>query len=204
MLTPLCANWDRTNNMTNRKILKVNTRDLRVPCPRARLSDIDLIDGVNVYGGASIGGALTGALIEVADSHPEEAPPGLTDFFRTIHLRIGSKRLVAALEPFRSEIEFVPVCVDYQGRRIDGEYFVLNSLKRVKALDMGQSIVEIDEEVGIVGAQKVVLDETKLTDIQWCVVDEIQEVVVSQAIQDAIVKSGCIGCRFQAIEEFHF
>lgn len=190
--------------MTKRKILEVDTRGLRLPCPQARLADMEAIAGVYVYGGERISEKLSGALIEVVDQHSDEALPGLTDFFRTTDLRIGSKRLVAALEPFRSDIEFVPVSVDYQGRRIDGEYFVLNSLKRVKALDMSLSIVEMDEEVGVVGAQKVVLDETKLADIQWCVVDEIYSVVISQAVQDAIVDSGCVGCRFQAIEEFQF
>ena len=157
-----------------------------------------------MWGGVSLAGKLVNPLINVEDSHPEEAPPGLTDFFRSLNLTVVSARLRNALTPFHSEMEYLPAVVSYRGRLIQSEFFVLNSLLRIKALDMQRSVVEMDEEIGVVGASKVVLDDSKLVGVDWCVVDELNRIVVSRKVQDAVRQSGCIGCTFQRIDELEF
>jgi hypothetical protein len=140
-------------------------------------------------------------VIQVEDNHPEQAPPGLTDFFENQHFQIASAKLKSSLEVFSKDIEFVPVTLNYDGKLIEKKYFILHPLRRIQGLDRNRSVFEEDEGF-ICGISKVVLDESKFEGVDWAILDEGCPVIVSEAVQRAMNNSGCIGFQFTEVSDF--
>lgn len=142
-------------------------------------------------------------IIQVEDNHPEQAPPGLTDFFETTDFQIASNKLKNSLLSFSRDIEFVPVILQYDGKFIENEFFILHPLRRIDGLDRSQSVIEEDEGF-VVGIIKAVLDESKFKELDWAVLDECSKVIVSESVQRAMKDSGCIGFQFTEVSDFTF
>lgn len=180
------------------RFVEVDTRTLDVPKPIARFAGPDVSPRAWWYGGKSWKDEMPAPLIiEVSDSPAFEAPAGLTDFFRTTHIRLVSNRLRKVLEEFGAEVEFWPITLRYRGEVFDGDYWAANALLRLKAVDREKSLIELDEEMGdAISVDRLVLDEAVFIDKHWAIVDEVQRIAVSQEVQDGILASGCTGMRF--------
>lgn len=174
--------------------------------PYARLDAKGLPAKFWWWGGVSWCGKLEGPLtVEVEDAPPAEAPGGLTDFFRTTNVRLVSAQMRALLESYESELEFWPVRLTYQGTQQSVEYYAVNALRRVKALDLERSIVELDTETGTaITADRVAIAEDALGKGHWTVVQEINRVAVSDRLREALLQSSFRGFRFVPPSEVRF
>lgn len=140
-------------------------------------------------------------VITVEDNHQEEAPPGLTDFFRTTDFRIVSNKLKNALKLYAKDIEFVPVILQYNGKLIEHQYSILNPLRCIQGLDRSFSVFT-ELEGFIISIDKLVLDESKFEGIDWAILDVSSAPIVSEAVQKTMQDSGCIGFQFTEISDF--
>ncbi len=180
------------------RFIDVDLRSLAQPRPLARLIPGTAPHRFWWWGGQSWKGKLSGPLaVEVEDAPCEEAPVGLTDFFRTTDQWIVSSYLKAELEASGAEIEFWPTDVTYRCRTVTGEYFAANTIHRVRAVDTQKSDIEIDPELGDATAvRRLVLDESKILPRQWVVVEEVLKIAVSERLQEALLQSPLKGFRF--------
>ncbi len=150
------------------------------------------------WGGGRSWKDLLDVPVTVEASDGNEVPPGLPDFFHTISLHFVSTRLRLLLENAGAEIEFWPASVHYAGQVDANSYFVANPLIQLPALDIERSAVELDDMGLALSAEHVVLDEAKLANTNWAKVRELQQVVVSSVVQNALRESGFSG--FQLVE----
>jgi hypothetical protein len=180
------------------RFIDVDMNSPGVPKPFARLVPESAPTRFWWWGGQSWEGKLNGPLvIEIQDPPSQEAPAGLTDFMRTANQWIVSSRLKSELEALNAEIEFWPVDLNYQNRTASGQYFAANSIYRVKAVDIDNSDVDIDPELGdALSVRRLVLDESKILPRHWAFVDEVQRIAVSEDLQAALAHSSSTGFRF--------
>lgn len=176
------------------QILQVDTSG-RVPCPEASNPMRSKLRGLKTMGGISLAGKFPELTLVVQDGY--EAPPGLVDYFKVGLLHVVSERLKAVFSSHNAELEYFPAIVMYNGSATDGKYFVANPLKRIKAIDLENSDVELDDELGdALWVEELVLDESCFSGIKLAVIDEIQRVGLQPEIALAVESAGCTGCSF--------
>lgn len=176
------------------QILQVDTSG-RVPCPEVSNPTRSKLRGLQTMGGVSLAGKFPDLTLEMQDGH--EAPPGLVDYFKVGLLHVVSERLKAVFSSHSAELEYFPTVVMYNGSATVDEYFVANPLKRVRALDLANSDVDLDSELGDArSVRKLVLDESSFSGLRLAVIDEIQRVGVLHEIALAVESAGCTGCSF--------
>jgi hypothetical protein len=188
----------------NMKILKSSFDD-SLPDPIASFGDWDAFSDSKLpfLKGAPLGPVtLRPIVIKVEDNHPEQAPPGLIDYFRANTFHIASAKLKSSLEAFSKDVEFVPVTLHYHGKLIEHKYFILHPLRRIEGLDRKQSVFEEDEGF-IISISKTVIDESKFEGIDCAYFAEGSVVLLSDAVQRAMKASGCVGFQFTEISEFN-
>ena len=180
--------------MTMRIIGRDTSR--KVPCPTVKLTNLDLLDEFPWWGGESLKGRSPMMKL-IATDDEDGGARGLPDFMSSVHLRIASERLKAVLESLDLKVEFLPVTVFYKRRPSPQKYFAVNSLLRIKGLDMERSDVDFVKGSDLaVWKRKIALDEKKLRDKHWVIVAELQRIAVSEKVEAAIRASGCTGCAF--------
>ena len=143
--------------------------------------------GLKTMGGVSLAGEFPELTLAVQDGY--DAPPGLVDYFKVGLLHVVSERLKAVLSSHNAELEYFPAVVMYNGSATEVKYFVANPLKRIKAIDLGKSDIELDGE-------KLVLNESCFSGIKLAVIDEVQRIGLQQEIALAVESAGCTGCSF--------
>ncbi len=155
----------------------------------------EILEGLNTIGGATLAGIFPALTLVLRDG--PEAPPGLVDYFRVGLLKIVSTKLKAVFEKVGAEFEYFPVTVLYRGEPTKGDFFVANPLQRFNAVDLTNSDVEIDEELGdALAVTKLVLDETRFGTVKLAVIAEINRIGATPEVVAAVEASGCIGCAF--------
>ena len=185
---------DRALQKITMRILKRDT-SIQTPCPNVKMANLDQLDEFPWWGGQTLKGQFPKMKLIAKD--PEEGAPGLADFMRTIHLDIASDRLKSVLEPLKLKVEFLPVTIFYKRKPSPQKYFVVNSLLRMKGLDLARSDVDFVEGSDLaVWKRKIVLDEKKLKGKHWVMVAELISIAVSEKVEAAIRASGCTGCAF--------
>lgn len=176
-------------------ILLIRDTTTTAPYPSCRLSDVHQLDDIQFWGGVSLKGKFPKLTVFAEDS--ADSPSGLTDFFGTIHLNFVSKRLKDVLLKANAEVEFFATEVIYNGNPSSEAFYAINSLHRIKALDLANSDVEIDDELGdVLVARKIQLEESRVEKYNWLIVDEINRIAVSKHVVREIQHSGCSGCSF--------
>jgi hypothetical protein len=176
------------------KLIKIDTSG-KVPCPEADNPMLRELRGLKTGGGTSLAGKFPDLTLILIDGY--ETPPGLVDYFTVGLLNVVSSKLKLVLESVAAELEYFPVTVLYHDEPTSVRYFVANPLKRIRAVDMDNSEVELDEELGYAfSVQKLILDESKFDNIKLAVVDEIQRIGVQLDVVAAVELSGCTGCSF--------
>ena len=176
-------------------ILLIRDTSTNTPYPSCRLSDVHQLDNIQFWGGVSLKGKFPQLTVLAEDS--SDSPSGLTDFFGTIHLNFVSQHLKDTLLKANAEVEFFPTSVIYNGSPSSEIFYAINSLHRIKALDLPNSDVEIDDELGdVLVARKVQLEESRIEKYNWLIVDEINRIAISKHVMQEIQNSGCSGCSF--------
>lgn len=176
-------------------ILLTRDTSANTPYPSCRLSDVHQLDSIHFWGGVSLKGKFP-QLTVFAEDDPN-SPSGLTDFIGTIHLNFVSEKLKDALLKANAEVEFFPATVIYNNKKIPESFYAINSLHRIKALDLPNSDVEIDDELGdVLVARKIRIDDSKIEKYNWLIIDEINRIAVSKHLMHGIQQSGCSGCSF--------
>lgn len=176
------------------QILQVDTSG-QVPCPEVSNPTRSKLRGLQTMGGVSLAGKFPQLTLEMQDG--DEAPPGLVDYFKVGLLHVVSERLKAAFSSHSAELEYFPAVVMYNGSATAVKYFVANPLKRIKAIDLENSDVDLDSELGDArSVRKLVLDESRFSGIRLAVIDEIQRVGLQHEIALAVESAGCTGCSF--------
>ncbi|KMW47103.1 hypothetical protein PQH03_15245 [Ralstonia insidiosa] len=151
--------------------------------------------GLKTMGGVSLAGEFPELTLAVQDGY--DAPPGLVDYFKVGLLHVVSERLKAVLSSHNAELEYFPAVVMYNGSATEVKYFVANPLKRIKAIDLGKSDIELDGELGdALWVKKLVLNESCFSGIKLAVIDEVQRIGLQQEIALAVESAGCTGCSF--------
>ena len=175
------------------KLLKTDTNG-NVPCPIAENITRTELRGLNIIGGTSLAGKFPELTFVLRDG--DEVPTGLVDYFKSGLLHVVSNKLKSALESIKAEFEYFPVSVFYNEKPI-GEYFVANPLISIKAVDVLNSDIVFDNELGdAISIKKLVLDESKFKGIKAAVIDEIGRIGLSNDAIAAIESSKCIGIDF--------
>lgn len=182
------------------RFIEVETRGSGTP--HARLVGPTLPRDFWWWGGVSWVGKIDGPLLVEIVTTSDRSSGDLTDFFRTTNVRIVSSRLQEVLKRASTETEFWPVTILRGQEVIQGKYYAVNSLETRRAVDTGRSIVEFDEELGdAIAVEKLILDEQKLQELRWAMVEEVHRIAVSEDVQQAITLSGCTGfCFLDPIE----
>ena len=176
------------------KILKTDTTDA-VPCPIAKNFDLASLRGIKTIGGVRLAGKFPPLTLQLDDG--DESPSGLVDYFKVGLLHVVSSKLRAVLERVGAELEYLSVNVVYHGNPAMTDFFVANPLKRFNAIDMRNSDLTLDEELGdALVVRRLVIDETKFTETKLAVVAEIQKIGVQSEVALTVESSGCIGCVF--------
>jgi hypothetical protein len=178
-------------------MLKLLTIDAsgRAPFPEVDNPMLDKLNGLMTIGGYSLEGNFPKLTLWAKDGY--ESPEGLPDYFTVGLLNIMSSKLKATLQLLRAELEFFPVTINYRGKNIETQYFIGNPLLRIKGIDLSQSIVEIDEEIGdALFVKRLVLDESRFERVKFAVVDEIQYIAVQEEVALAVMRADCTGCVF--------
>ena len=157
------------------RILTEDDRDAGwgIPAPIARLVESSLPAGFDPWSGQDWNLA-TPLVVDVLDAPPDEAPPGLTDFFQAGQVAIVSERLRDAVHACEPEVRFWPVELrDHPAPAM--RWFAVNPLLRVDSARF---------------------DETAFTGGHWVLEPQGRHVFVSPAIQEALRNSTCVGYRF--------
>lgn len=176
------------------KLLTPDTSGI-APFPCVQNPMRDLLRGLKTCGGYSLEGKFPRLRLTAEDGF--ECAAGLGDYFTVGLLNVFSSKMKSALQCVGAELEFFPVDVQYNGEETTTKYFVGNLLRRIKGIDLSNSIVELDEEVGnALAVEKLVLDEGKFEGTKIAVVHEIQQIAVTEEVVAALHKAGCIGCAF--------
>lgn len=179
------------------RFIEVETRRREGVAPDARLVGPTLPPKFWWWGGTSWAGKIEGPLLVEVAATPGTLNERLTDFFRTTNARIVSARLKEVLRQAGAEVEFWPATILLGQEVIQEKFFAVNSLVRRRAVDLDRSKIELDDEFGdALSVEKLVLDEQKLQDVKWAVVEEVNRIAVDEQIQHAISLAGCTGCRF--------
>lgn len=188
------------------RFIEPDTRSRNVAMPYARLVPTGLPPRVWWWGGRPLREQLTLPLtIEVEDAPRTEAPPGLTDFFRTTNVRLASARMRRVLESVGAEVEFWPARILYSGSEVAGEFFAVTALHARHAIDFRLSDIEMEAETGMaLTAKKVVLDESALAGVHWAVVKEVNRIAVSEALGSALMDAALQGIRLVDPAEVSF
>lgn len=172
------------------KPLQIDTSG-RVPCPDAENLTLSKLINVPISRGTSIAGLFPELVLRLKDG--DDSPRGLVDYFRAGLLHVVSSKLRLAFESINAELEYFPVTVLYNGQQLHS-FYVANPLRRLKAVDLEKSEVDIDEELGdAISVHRLILDETKLEGVKLAIIDEILLVGVSEEVASAIVRSDCTG-----------
>lgn len=176
------------------KLLSVDTCG-RVPCPIAENLDLSGLRGFKTMGGVPLSDRFPDLTIQLTDG--DECPSGLVDYFQAGLLNIASLKLRKVLEDAGAEVEYLPVRVLYNEKPTEIEYFVANPLMRFDAIDIINSEVELDEELGdALSVNRLVIDQLKFKGVKLAVIAEIQKIGVQTEVAIAVKSSGCIGCMF--------
>ena len=144
-----------------------------IPAPIARLVESSLPAGFEARSGQDWNLAAP-LVVEVHDAPPDEAPSGLTDFFHASAVDIVSERFRDVVQPCAPEVKFWPVELRY-GPAPTMRYFAINPLLRVHDANF---------------------DETTFAGGHWVLNPHGAHVFVAPAIQEALLKSTCVGYRF--------
>jgi len=151
--------------------------------------------GFKTLGGVRLGDDFPDLTIQLTDG--DECPSGLVDYFQVGLLNIASLKLRKVLEDSGAEVEYLPIRVLYNGKPSQFEYFVANPLMRFDAIDIANSEVELDEELGdALSVNRLVIDKLKFKNVKLAVIAEIQRIGVQTEVAAAVKSSGCIGCTF--------
>lgn len=176
------------------QILQVDASG-RVPCPEVSNPTRSKLLGLKTMGGISLAGKFPELTLVAQDGH--EAPPGLVDYFKVGLLHVVSERLKAVFSSHNAELEYFPAVVIYDGSTTEARYFIANPLKRIKAVDLGKSDIELDGELGdALWVKRLVLDESCFSGVGLAVIDEVQRIGVQPEIALAVELAGCRGCTF--------
>lgn len=184
------------------KLLRVDTSG-NVPCPTARNLMLASLRGLKTLGGVSLLDKFPAITLELLDG--EESPSGLVDYFKVGLLNVVSVRLKKVFEDVGVEAEFFPVTVLYHGEPTSINYFVANPLKRFAALDIENSDVDLDDELGdALVVRKMVIDESKFDDVKLAVISEVNRIGVQDEVALAVQSSGCTGSAFVEPESVRY
>ncbi len=176
------------------KLLRVDVSG-RVPCPEVSNPTREKLDGLKTLGGVSLQGRFPALTLVLRDG--PEAPPGLVDYFTVGLLKVVSTKLKGVFENIGAEFEYFPVTVCYGGKPTAEDFFVANPLERFAAVDLANSEIELDAEIGdALTVNKLFLDETRFKQVTLAVIAEINEIGVTQEVVAAVEAAGCIGCAF--------
>lgn len=176
------------------KLLNVDTSG-KVPCPNVENIDPSSLRAFKTLGGVRLGDSFPDLTLELTDG--DECPSGPVDYFQAGLLNITSWKLRKVLEDVGAEVEYLPVRVLYNGKRTQIEYFVANPLERFNAIDIVNSDVELDEELGdALSVNRLVIDKLKFNGVKLAVIAEIQKIGVQAEVAVAVESSGCVGCVF--------
>lgn len=166
-----------------------------VPYPAVDNPMRSKLRGLKTIGGESLVGKFPDLTLELSDGY--ETPSGLVDYFEVGLLRVASSKLKSVFESVGAELEYFHVEVLYKNIPTTIEYFVMNPLKRLGGVDIDNSDITLDEEIGdAVEIRKLVIDESKLVGIKLAVIAEIHHIGVQSEVAKAVELSGCIGCVF--------
>lgn len=167
----------------------------RNPCPIAINLDLEKLRGLKTLGGVSLKGSFPTLTIALRDG--DESPPGIVDYFKVGLLNVVSSKLKNIFESLNAEMEYFLVNVIYNGEPTQLHYFVANPLKRFDAIDIINSEVVLDEELGdALSVKKLVIDQMKFQNVKLAVIGEIQQIGVQDEVAESIMLSDCIGCAF--------
>jgi hypothetical protein len=176
------------------QLMEVDTSG-NVPCPEVDNPMLSKLRGLKTNGGVSLAGKFPELTLTLNDGY--ETPPGLVDYFRVGLLKVVSSKLKVVFDSEGAELEYFPVTVLYRNEPTSSQYFVANPLKRIKAIDLGESEVELDDEVGMAwSVKKLIIDESKFNGIKLAVIAEIQRIGLQPDLALAVQLSGCTGCTF--------
>lgn len=176
------------------KLMRVDVSGT-VPCPDASNPMREKLKGLKTFGGVTLAGIFPALTLVLRDGY--ESPRGLVDYFSVGLLKIVSSKLKTVFETVGAEFEYFPVTVLYRGKPTREDFFVANPLQRFNAVDLANSDVEIDEELGdALAVTKLVLDETRFETVKLAVIAEIQTIGARPEVVAAIEAAGCIGCAF--------
>ncbi len=175
------------------KLLQTDLSD-DVPYPDVENPTSDALQDVYTLGGVSLAGKFPPQTLVYKVC---ERPFGLVDYFSVGLLAVVSEKLKSVLEGANAEAEYFPVTVLYRRVPTPLQYFVMNPLVRLKAVDLEHSVVEIDEDIGdCLDIDKLVIDETKFQGIQMAMIHEIGYIGMQEELAALVKAAGCIGCDF--------
>lgn len=175
------------------KLIQTDLSD-DVPYPDVDNLTLDELEDVDICGGVSLAGKFPEQQFEYSFS---ERPYGLVDYFEVGMLTVVSEKLKLVLESAQAEVEYFPVTVWYRRKPATVQYFAINPLVLLKAVDLARSKLEIDERLGLCESiEELVLDESKFAGLKLAMIDEIGRIGVQQELAEKIVAAGCIGCAF--------
>jgi len=160
---------------------------------QGKVTQSSVLIGLNLTGGVALGDKWPKVTIDViSDDKP-------ADSFLSGPLLIVSRRLSDLISKHTqtSEVEFLPVEVNYQGKSF-GEYYFLNVLAICDLLDRNHSIFsEFDGEVDsidrVVLKKDIEMQKTifQLDAIEWllCVDEKLAELIENKDFSGVVFKS---------------
>lgn len=173
-----------------------------VPFPELSTEGFDLPRHVFPMGGPPISAYLPKNLVfSVRDGAPSAR--GLTDFICGVGWLVVSKRLKEVLSAEGAEIEYFPIGLRYRGALHQG-YFIANPFHRIKGVDMDASDILLDSVGVAYELNRLVLDETRFSNVPVSVLHETAQLAIQSEVADAVRAALCSGCAFRSPESIHF
>jgi hypothetical protein len=146
--------------------------------------------GLSLMGGVPVADRLPKDLVfQVSDGTPV---PGLTDFMQGVGVFVVSEKLKEVISKFHKAVEFIPVGIEYSGALHSG-YSIFNPPLLVGGVDLDRSKLTLDENGLALSVDKLVLINSRFSDVPVCIVNEVRQIAVSDALGNAINAAECNG-----------
>ncbi len=155
--------------------------------------------------------------ISRADAFPEDAyyemladhPKGIAvpDYVYSMIHYVVSRRLRDALEPElgASRVEFLPVKIkNHKGRFVQGDYFVMNSLDVIDAIDVGASAGEFNPiaPTQLMSVEQIVLKVLPDRPVMFRPANWTRLIIVRRDVAEKLLAAGMTGLIFTELEDY--